>query len=119
MYDCAIELQDGTHPLFGPIYNLSHAEFAALREYIDENLSKNFIRYSKSPARSPILFVKKKYRFLYMCVDYRGLNKVTKKNHYPFSLISRLLEQLESAKKNFKIYLRGAYKMVQVKKRNE
>jgi hypothetical protein len=42
-YDCAIELQDGAQPPFGPIYNLSQTELVALREYIDKNLSKNFI----------------------------------------------------------------------------
>jgi hypothetical protein len=62
-------------------------ELAALRDYIDENLSKNFIRHSKSPTGVPILFVKKKDGSLRMCVDYRGPNKVTKKNRYPLPLI--------------------------------
>jgi hypothetical protein len=54
-----------------------------------------------------------------MCVDYRGLNKVTKKNRYPLPLISGLLEQLRSAKIFIKIDLRGAYNLVQVKEGNE
>ncbi len=41
--DCIINLQEGTQPLFGPIYNLSQNEFAALKDYIEENLAKNFI----------------------------------------------------------------------------
>ena len=60
LYDCAIEVQEGVQPPFGPIYGLSQNEFAALREYLDENLAKNFIRDSKSPSRAPILFMKKK-----------------------------------------------------------
>jgi hypothetical protein len=47
-----------------------------------------------------------------MCMDYRELNKVTKKNHYPLPLISGLLEQLGSAKIFTKIDLRGAYNLV-------
>src|SRR5436190_5357536 len=43
-YDHTIPLQDGTAPPFGPIYNLSPAELEYLRKYIDENLSKNFLR---------------------------------------------------------------------------
>ena len=43
LYDCAIELQDGAQPPFGPIYNLSQTELATLYDYSDENLSKNFI----------------------------------------------------------------------------
>jgi hypothetical protein len=118
-YDCAIELQDGAQPLFGSIYNLTQTELAALREYIDENLSKNFIQHSKSLAGIPILFVKKKDGSLRTCVDYRGLNKVTKKNYYPLPLISGLLEQLGSAKIFTKIDLRGAYNLVRVKEGDE
>jgi hypothetical protein len=69
-YDCAIELQEGTQPPFGPIYNLLQTELTALREYIDENLAKGFIQHSKSPAGAPILFVKKKDESLCLCVDY-------------------------------------------------
>jgi hypothetical protein len=94
-------------------------ELAALREYIDENLSKNFIRHSKSPVGAPILFVKNKDGSLRMYVDYRGLNKVTKKSRYPLPLISGLLEQLGSAKIFTKIGLRGAYNLVQVKEGGE
>jgi hypothetical protein len=99
--------------------HLSQMELVALYEYIDENLSKNFIRHSKSHAGAPTLFVKKKDGSLRMCVDYRGLNKVTKKNRYPLPLISELLEQLGSAKIFTKIELRGAYNLVQVKEMDE
>ena len=118
-YDCAIDLQEGAQPPFGPIYNLSQTELAELRKYIDENLAKNFIRHSKSPAGAPILFVKKKDGSLRMCVDYRGLNKVTKKNRYPLPLISGLLEQLGCARIFTKIDLRGAYNLVRIKEGDE
>ena len=54
-----------------------------------------------------------------MCVDYRGLNKITKKNRYPLPLISGLLEQLGRAKIFTKIDLRGAYNLVQIKEVDE
>jgi hypothetical protein len=73
IYDCAIELHDGVQPPFGPIYNLSQTELAVLREYI----AKNFIRHSKSHAKVPILFVKKKDGSLRMCVDSTKLLKRT------------------------------------------
>jgi hypothetical protein len=65
------------------------------------------------------LFVKKKDGSLRMYVDYRGLNKVIKKNHYLLPLISGLLEQLGSAKIFTKIDLRGAYNLVRVKEGDE
>jgi hypothetical protein len=41
-YDCTIDLQDGTQLPLGPIYNLSQNELSALKDYIEENLAKNF-----------------------------------------------------------------------------
>ena len=119
LYDCAIDIEDGTQIPFGPIYNLSQDELATLKEYIDENLAKGFIQYSKSPIGTPILFVKKKNGSLQMCVDYRNLNKVTIKNQYPLSLISGLFNQLGQAKMYTKINLRGAYNLVRVKEGDE
>jgi hypothetical protein len=33
-YDCAIDLQDGAQPPFGPIYNLLQNELSTLNDYI-------------------------------------------------------------------------------------
>ena len=37
LYDCAIDLQEGAQPPFGPIYNLSQTELTELQKYIDKN----------------------------------------------------------------------------------
>jgi hypothetical protein len=79
-YDHQIPLEPGTTPPFGPLYSLSEVELKALDEYIKENLSKGYIQASTSPAGAPILFVKKRDGSLRLCVDYRGLNKITVKN---------------------------------------
>ena len=50
-----------------------------------------------------------------MCVDYRGINKITIKNWYQLPLISRFLDQLDQGKVYTKINLRGAYNLVQIK----
>ncbi|KAH7405600.1 hypothetical protein KP509_15G077200 [Ceratopteris richardii] len=118
-YDCPIDLQEGAQPPFGPIYILSPEELTELRKNIDENLAKGFIKHSKSQARAPILFVKKKDGTLRMCVDYRGLNKVTIKSRYPLPLISELLERLGKAKFFTKIDLRGAYNLVRIREGDE
>ncbi|KAG6869752.1 hypothetical protein C0992_002113, partial [Termitomyces sp. T32_za158] len=59
---------------------MSEVELRALKDHLDEMLGKGFIRPSISAAGAPVLFVKKKDGSLRLCVDYRGLNKVTKKN---------------------------------------
>lgn len=118
-YDLSIDLEPGTNPAFGPLYSLSEVELKALREWLDENLSKGFIRASRSPAGSPILFVKKKDGSLRLCVDYRALNAITVKNRYPLPLIPEALDRLRQAKIYTKMDLRGAYNLVRIKEGDE
>src|SRR5204862_7527538 len=96
--DHHINPEPGSKPVFGPIYNLSETELQVLKEYIDENLRKRFIRPSTSPFGSPVLFVKKPDGSLRLCIDYRALNRITIKNRYPLPLISELLDRLKGAK---------------------
>lgn len=88
--DHAIDIAEGTTPPFGPLYNLSRNKLETLRQYIEENLAKGFIRPSKSSAGAPVLFVPKDGS-LKLCIDYRGLNAITLKNRYPLPLISEAL----------------------------
>ena len=113
-YDLRIELEDGAVPPLGPIYSLSQLELDTLREYIEENLRSGFIRPSNSLCRAPVLFVKKKDGSLRLCVDYRGLNKITRKDRYPLPLVSDLLDAPRKARIYTKIDLRHAYNLVRI-----
>ena len=88
---------------------MSLAELKALKEYINEALSKGWIRESKSPIGAPILFVLRKSGELRLYVNYRGLNAITIKNRYPLLLISELLNRLNSSVVFLKIDLRNIY----------
>lgn len=55
---------------------MASTELRALKEHIQDHLSMGFIKPSVSPLGAPILFVNKKYGTLYMCINYRKLNKV-------------------------------------------
>ncbi len=119
-YDHEMPLEKGAKVPFGPIYSLSQVELQALDTYLKENQEKGFIRPSTSPAGAPILFVKKKGTpELRLCVDYRGLNKVTIKNRYPLPLIQENLDRLSTAKYYTKIDLRGAYNLIRIKEGEE
>ena len=62
-----------------------------MKKYLEENLTKNYIAPSSAPYSSPILFVKKADGGLRFYVDYRKLNKITKKDRYPLPLITETL----------------------------
>jgi len=91
---------------------LSKFEQEALKEFIDENLTNEFIHSTSSPHEVLVLFIKKKDRSLWLCVDFHGLNKITKKDQYPLSLISDLLDSPHKACIYTKIDLRHAYHLV-------
>jgi hypothetical protein len=55
-------------------------ELLALRKELISLLDKGFIRASNSPAASLVLFAKKLGGGLQLCVNYRALNALTKKD---------------------------------------
>jgi hypothetical protein len=78
-------------------------------------LDKGFIRSSATPWGAPILFVKKKDRYMRMCIDYRALNKVTINNKYPLPRIDDLFDQLQGSTYFSKIDLRFGYHQLRVR----
>ena len=118
-YDHKITLEEGFTPLFGPIYSLSIPELKALKEWLDENLSKGFIRAYLLPAGAPILFVKISDRSLRLCVNYRGLNAGTIKNQYPLLLIRETLMRLSKAHYYTTLDVYSTYNLLKVVKGDE
>ena len=49
-----------------------------------------------------------------MCIDFRALNKIMVKNHYPLSRIDDFLDQLKHAKYFTKLALRSGYHQVRI-----
>ena len=116
--DHEIDIGDQMPP-YGPLYNLSNTELTALRAYLDDAMDKGWIRYSTSPAGSPVLFVPKKDGGLRLCVDYRGLNKITRKNRHALPLISETLDRLSGANWFSKFDLKDAFHRIRIKKGHE
>ncbi|XP_060103255.1 uncharacterized protein LOC132577484, partial [Heteronotia binoei] len=118
-YDCAIDLVPGAPLPVGRLYPMSEPELAALRDFLDKNLKRGFIRPSTSPLSAPVLFVKKKSGELRLCNDYRALNKITIRDRYPLPLIPELLDRLKGAQIYTKLDLRGAYNLVRIRPGDE
>ena len=94
-------------------------ELEMLKIYIKANLASGFIRPSKSPTGTPILFVRKKDGSLCLCVDYRELNNLTIKNRYPLPLIGKSLDRLSCAKRFTQLDLTNAYHRMRIREGDE
>jgi hypothetical protein len=103
-YDLAINLKEGTK-----------LESQTLRKWIDEELAAGKIRRSESEAGAPVMFVKKADGTLRLVVDYRRLNKATKKNVYPLPRQDDLMAQLQGANIFTKLDLWWGYNNVRIK----
>ncbi|KAI7967522.1 hypothetical protein MJO29_000799 [Puccinia striiformis f. sp. tritici] len=117
--DISIKLREGAVHPFGGLYNLSVVEMAQLKEYVDENLSKGFIRVSSSQAAAPIFFVRVPGKKPRPCVDYRGLNSMTVRDSYPIPILGQLLNQLQGCKFFTKIDLKAAFNLLRVTEGDE
>jgi len=113
-YDHRVHLVPDAKLPDGPIYPLSKKELDALWDYIKEMEDHGKIRRSSSPIGAPILFVPKPDGTLWLCVDYRGLNKITVKNKYPLALMSELRSRLGKATSFTKLDLKNGYYLIRM-----
>src|SRR3979490_384362 len=74
-----------------------------------------FIRPSRSPGGAPVLFARKKDSSLQLCTDFRGLNKITKKDRYLLPQVTDLLDSPQKARIFTKIDLRHAYHLIRIR----
>src|SRR5215211_3337465 len=88
------------------------------KEYIEEMLKKGIIRKSKSPWLSPVVFVPKKGGKIRFCIDYRKLNRITKKDNHPLPRIDEMLDKFEGSQWFSSIDLASAYWQVEMNEEN-
>jgi hypothetical protein len=93
---------------------MSRDELLVLQKTLTEYLDKGFIRVSNSPAAAPVLFVRKPGGGLQFCVDYRGLNRLTRKDRYPLPLIYKTLQSIRRAKWFTKLDVITAFHKIQI-----
>ncbi|GBL86686.1 hypothetical protein AVEN_194914-1 [Araneus ventricosus] len=68
-----------------------------INEQIEQWLKDKIIRPSTSEYSSSVVLVKRKDGSSRLCIDYRRLNKITVREHFPLPLIDDLLDRLQSA----------------------
>jgi hypothetical protein len=69
--DFSINLMLGATPVSKTPYRMSTPEMKVLHMQLEELLKKGYIFPSVSPWGAPVLFMKKKYGTLRLCIDFR------------------------------------------------
>lgn len=104
-----IKLVNSQQPLYEPIYSLKLIELKILKAYIETNLANGFIRPSKLPISTLILFDRKLKEFFWLCVHYRDFNNLIIKNQYLLSLVRGLLDRLKDTRRFTQLEFISAY----------
>ncbi|GBG73149.1 hypothetical protein CBR_g12867 [Chara braunii] len=109
-----IELLPGAVPPKGRIYRMSPAELEELRRQLETLTSKGWIRPNTSEFGAPVLFVRKGSGEFRMCIDYRGLNKITRKSTEPLPRIDDLLDMVQGCTIFSKVDLKSGYHQIEM-----
>ncbi|UYV63051.1 hypothetical protein LAZ67_2002979 [Cordylochernes scorpioides] len=95
-------------------YRVSGMERKIIQQEVDRMMEQNIIQFSESPWSSPVVLVKKKNGSWRFCVDYRRLNKITKKDVYPLPRVDDALDNLSVARYYSSMDLRTGYWQIEV-----
>ena len=117
--DLGIDLEEGKTVPIKKIYALSYDQIEELHRYLKQNEQRGWIRQVKTGRASPIMFVKKKDGKLRLCVVYRALNEITKKDRHPLPLINEALDMLGGARYFTKLDIKDAYHNIRIKEGDE
>ncbi len=91
-HDHAIEIT--AESSYESLYNLLNTKLMTLKQYLNDVLAKEWIKYFINSTDIFILFILKKNDNLYLCMNYWDLNKIIIKNHHSLSLINETLNRL-------------------------
>jgi len=95
-------------------YRMTPAEREEFVEQIKKLLANGWNTDTHSRYAAPVIFVKKSNGTLRMCVDYRGLNKITVKDRYPLPYIDDLFDKLHGGRIFTKLNLASGYQQVRI-----
>ncbi|KAG2213622.1 hypothetical protein INT45_010121 [Circinella minor] len=108
-------------PISRPPYKMSPLELDELKRQLKELLDLRLIRPSSSPWGAPVLFVRKAGDpssgtppSLRLCIDYRAINRVTRRIDVPLPSIDECLERLHSMKYFSKLDLKSGYHQLRI-----
>ncbi len=97
-YDHKIELTSDTTSSHCWAYWMSFYKLQKVKKYLNKNLFKKFIIFSKASYFSLVLFILKANEDLQFCVDYWKLNVIIKRNRYFLLLINEVIDKIVDCK---------------------
>lgn len=118
-WDHKIDLEPGKTPPYSKPRPVSPGELRVIRKWLDDNLSKGFIRESRAKCAAPLLLAAKPGGGVRICQDYRGLNNVTIKNRYPLPLVRETLDAICRAKVYTKLDIIAAFNKLRIAEGDE
>ena len=93
--EISVEINTGdAAPIKERVRKMSPVKAQEVNRQVKEMLQNGIVSPSKSPWGSPVVLAKKSDGTWRFCVDYRGLNKVTRKDAYPLPPIQTILDAL-------------------------
>lgn len=96
-------------PIKQRYYPLSPAKQTEINTELDNMLRLGVVVPSQSPWSSPALVVDKSDGTKRFVVDYRRLNKITKRDAYPLPYVAAILDRLKEARYLSSLDLKSAY----------
>ena len=85
-----------------------------INRQVDDMLQRGIIQKSVSPWSSPVVLVKKKNGEMRFCVDFRAVNKVTKKDSFPMPLVADTLDALSGTQYFSTLDLKSGYWQIEL-----
>ena len=113
-----IFLTDDT-PIAQPYRRIPPAVLGKVKEHIQDLISRKIISPSSSPYAAPIVVAQKKNGDIRLCVDYRRLNAVTRKDSFPLPRIDESLDALCGSKFFSTLDLASGYYQVAMAERDK
>ena len=95
--DHSITLLPNATPVNAKPYKYPYYQKQEIEDQVAAMLAKGFIQPSSSPFSLLVLLVKKKDGTWRFCVDYRALNAITMRDHFPIPTVDELLDELRGA----------------------
>ena len=104
-----IEIERGEKTINIKLNRYPHHHKTEIERLTQDLLKCGVISKSRSHYAAPIVLVQNNDGSFRLCIDYRGLNKITIKNKFPIPFIDEMLDELHGAKYFSKLDLRSGF----------